>query len=75
MKIATITSSNVSGLKVFKPIQYLYVVGYSKEELAKAKLRARLVNSETGRVDEIIPLLGLDCLGRNYFNERRLFRS
>lgn len=63
MKIATITSSNVSGLKVFKPIQYLYVVGYSKEELAKAKLRARLVNSETGRVDEIIPLLGLDVLG------------
>lgn len=63
MKIATITTTNVSGLKVFKPIQYLYVVGSSKESLSTAKLRARLVNSETGRVDEIIPLLSLDVLG------------
>ena len=63
MKIATITTTNVSGLKVFKPVQYLYIVGTSKESLASAKLRARLVNSETGRVDEIIPLLSLDVLG------------
>ena len=63
MKIATITTPNVSGLKVFKPIQYLFITGASIDALSSAKMRVRLVNSETGRVDEIIPLLGLDVLG------------
>ena len=63
MKVTSFTAEKQSGIKVFKPIQYLHVRGTAKDGLKRVKLRARLVNSENGRVDEIIPLLGLDVLG------------
>ena len=62
MKIASFTSASLSGMKVFKPIQYLHVQGVCTS-MSDAKLRVRVVNSENGRVDEIIPLIGLDTLG------------
>lgn len=63
MKITSFTAASQSGIKVFKPVQYLHVEGIANNGLKRVKMRARLVNSENGRVDEIIPLLGLDVLG------------
>lgn len=65
MKITNFTESAKSGIKVFKPIQYLHICGTSQsgQLLGETKLRVRVVNSESGRVDEIIPLVGIDVLG------------
>lgn len=65
MKITSFMETAKSGIKVFKPIQYLHIVGATKENvnLSDVKLRARIVSSESGRVEEIIPLVGLDVLG------------
>lgn len=60
MKITEI-KGNVTNAKVFKPIQYLNVTGWGKS-LAGKTLRVRLVNSETGRVEEIIPSMDLSVL-------------
>lgn len=60
MKIANF-KGNVSNLKVFKPIQYLFLTG-SELNMQRIKLRVRVVNSLTGRVDEIIPSISLDVL-------------
>lgn len=63
MKVTSFSAEKQSGIKVFKPVQYLHVEGTANDGMKRVKLRARLVNSENGRVDEIIPLLGLDVLG------------
>lgn len=63
MKVTSFSAEKQSGIKVFKPVQYLHVEGTAANGMKRVKLRARLVNSENGRVDEIIPLLGLDVLG------------
>lgn len=60
MKITEI-KGNVTNVKVFKPIQYLNVTGWGKS-LSGKTLRVRLVNSETGRVEEIIPSMDLGVL-------------
>ena len=62
MKIASFTAEKHSGMKIFKPVQYLHIVG-NHENLSAVRVRARLVNSESGRVDEIIPFIALDVLG------------
>lgn len=63
MKISHITTST-SNLKVFKPIQYLYLTGHGVgyQQLSEITLRVRIVNSMTGRVDEIIPSVNLGVL-------------
>lgn len=63
MKVTSFTAEKQNGIKVFKPVQYLHIEGTANDGMKRVKLRARLVNSENGRVDEIIPLLGLDVLG------------
>ena len=60
MKIANFKGTQ-SNLKVFKPIQYLYFEG-TQLNLERLKLRVRVVNSSTGRVEEIIPSVSLDVL-------------
>lgn len=62
MKLANFTTASQSGIKVFKPIQYLHVEG-RHENLSAVKMRVRMVNSESGRVDELIPFVSLDVLG------------
>lgn len=62
MKISNFKGS-VSNLKVFKPIQYLNIVSDNCPDVTNVKLRVRVVNSDTGRVDEIIPNISLDVLG------------
>lgn len=62
MKITSFKETSKSGIKVFKPIQYLYLTGTS-DDLDEVKVRVRVVNGETGRVDEIIPFLSLSVLG------------
>ena len=49
---------------MFKPIQYLYLTGHGVgyEQLSEITLRVRIVNSLTGRVDEIIPSVNLGVL-------------
>lgn len=63
MKISHVVNS-ISNLKVFKPIQYLYLTGthVGYEALKEISLRVRVVNSMTGRVDEIIPSVNLAVL-------------
>ena len=64
MKIANFKANSYSSLKVFKPIQYLTIDGCAhNQQIENVKLRVRVVNSETGRVDEIIPMITLDVLG------------
>ena len=63
MKLSSFTASSFSGIRVFKPIQYLHIQGRAKTNLSAVKIRVRVVNSENGRIDEIVPLLGLDVLG------------
>lgn len=63
MKVSNFTAQSASGIKIFKPVQYLFVEGVANNGMKNVKMRARLVNSESGRVDEIIPLVGLDVLG------------
>lgn len=64
MKITSFKETAKSGIKVFKPIQYLVIDGVCPaNQISACKLRARIVNSESGRVDEIIPLLSVDVLG------------
>ena len=63
MKIANFKAASQSGMKVFKPIQYLYSQGATTKTIDDVKVRARIVNSENGRVDEIIPLVSLGVLG------------
>ena len=62
MKITSFKETAKSGIKVFKPIQYLYLTG-SCDTIDGVKVRVRVVNGETGRVDEIIPFLSLSVLG------------
>ncbi len=62
MKVTT-TKGSVTNLKIFKPVQYLVVQGTSVDGFLNIKIRARIVNSETGRVDEIIPSISLYTLG------------
>lgn len=63
MLITNFVGASKHSIKCFKPIQYLYVRGKANNGIGNVKLRVRLVNSENGRVDEIIPLLSLDVLG------------
>ena len=63
MKLASFKNSAVSGIKVFKPIQYLFVKGSFSNDITTVKMRVRLVSSESGRIDEIVPLLCVDVLG------------
>lgn len=67
MKITNFNfNSAQSNLKVFKPIQYLNIVAKSQSPVTdprETKLRVRVVDSMTGRVDEIIPSINLDVLG------------
>ena len=60
MKVTQI-NGNVTNAKIFKPIQYLNIQGSGS--VSNLSLRARIVNSETGRVDEIVPSMKLDVLG------------
>lgn len=60
MKVSEV-KGNVSNLKIFKPIQYLNIQGGGS--VGNITLRVRLVNSQTGRVDEIIPSMNLSILG------------
>lgn len=62
MKV-TSAVGEVTNLKIFKPIQYLVVKGTSIQNFHKIKVRARVVNSMSGRVDEIIPSIDLQTLG------------
>lgn len=63
MKLASFKNSAVSGIKVFKPVQYLFVKGSFQNDISTVKMRVRLVSSESGRIDEIVPLLCVDVLG------------
>lgn len=60
-----VTSSvgDLSNLKIFKPIQYLVIKGRSISNFSSIKIRARVVNSMSGRVEEIIPSMKLQVLG------------
>ena len=60
MKVTQI-KGNVTNAKIFKPIQYLNIQGTGV--VSNLTLRARIVNSETGRVDEIVPSMQLGVLG------------
>lgn len=60
MKVTEV-KGNVTNVKIFKPIQYLNIQGAGY--VGNLTLRVRLVSSETGRVDEIVPSMTLDVLG------------
>ena len=60
MKIASFKEESMEGIKVFKPIQY--ILSKTKGN-GKAKMRVRLINSENGRTEELIPMLDLYVLG------------
>lgn len=51
----------MEGIKIFKPIQYLsfHINNY---DLSKTNIRARIINTTTGKTDEIIPNMKLKDL-------------
>lgn len=73
MKAINFTGASYEGIRIFKPIRALLVsikadasVSSDTEQridLGNVKLRVRLVNSSTGKTDEIIPNIALSILG------------
>lgn len=64
MKI-TQTKGNIVNAKVFKPVQYINVQGHSPAEDGPndVQIRVRLISSDTGKVEDIIPSMNLSLLG------------
>jgi hypothetical protein len=60
MKVADLVG-DVEGLKIFKPIQYIHVKGVCGAPRTSS-VRVRLVNTENGRTEEIIPMMTLEAL-------------
>lgn len=73
MKAINFKGSSYEGIRIFKPIRTLLVNitadatvssdDAQKVDLRKVKLRCRLVNSKTGKTEEIIPNVDLMTLG------------